>query len=181
MILLHRNHYPLKKLPPLTFVEEFEFSTLLPLEDCYTKLAMAFNKRSDKQLIQITEVLWDGKDVYFSAERVHKYERFAGHAGLRGRLILGDSDGKVVAQCYLGCINDLFMTCFVIVSFCTIFFNEFNSGRNILVASALSCVVPAMYIFAEKKLSAEAVSELKYYSTELFAENATHRKYPFKL
>ena len=86
--------------------------TQLKLEECYAKLALAFNNRAIKQSVRITEVLWDGNNVYFAAEMTHNYGRISAWAGLEGKVYVNENDDKMYVHCYIG--NSLYVVGFLI-------------------------------------------------------------------
>jgi hypothetical protein len=164
MFTLRRHHNPLKSLPPLIWVEEYEFVTQLKLEECYAKLAIANNNRAKNQLIRITEVLWDGNSVYFAAEMTRDYGRISAWAGLEGKISIHKND-KIDVHYYIG-DNPSSVGVSTLLGLALLFVIVFFYHINFIVGILLSSFPFLLLINSFKKLAAEVQEELNSEMTQ---------------
>lgn len=166
------------------WIDEFEFTTHLKLEECYAKLTLALDNNDKKRAYTIKEVLWDGKDVYFRIEMKRSYGRYRGEGELIGKLSRNQTDGKVRAYCYVGDPASLSMSSFSLLSWLFFFFTVFYGrveGIAIFIGIFLSAIPGVLLMWSDKNLSEEVRGELKYYSREFFEKSPPVQRYPFRL
>jgi hypothetical protein len=173
LILLRRNHYPLKTLPTLIWVEEFEFVTQLKLEECYAKLAIAHNNRTHakNQIIKITEILWDGNNVYFAAEMTRNYGRISAWAGLEGKVSKNERDRQIYVHIYLGDnpsgVGFSILLC-VLLFFSTLFYYHWNIIIGILFSSLCCLLLTNSF----RRLMKGIIGDFKYEIAQLLSDES---------
>jgi len=180
MRLLKRQHQPLEMLSMLIWVEEFEFSTSLKLEECYTRLALACDDATGIRADKIIEVLWDGEAVYFAAKMYHRQGRSGTYGELAGRLSMNEVDGKVYAHCYVGQLlsSSLLIFCVPLGLLWTL--SSYFLHSNLLWVSILTVAFNAAFLFFDRNIAIDVNAELKYYCRDFLDPSVSTKRYNFK-
>lgn len=184
MKIVQWHHKPLKLSTPLMWVEEFEFTTSLKLEECYVRLASGYNSDGQKRYYVVKEVLWDGEVVYFWLGMSRRYGRYRGYSSVIGKLSCSQLDGQVYAHCYVGQPMEFFVIVVSLLFWLFLFFYVVYGRveRIALLMGILLSAIPSIFlIWSDKNQSEEVRGELKYYCHDLFKEPSPLRRYPFKL
>ena len=159
----------------MIWVEECEFVTQLKLEECYAKLALAFNNRAIKQSVRITEVLWDGNNVYFAAEMTHNYGRISAWAGLEGKVSKNERDGQIYVHYYIG--DSLYVVGFLIVLCALLFFSTFYYHLNIIIGIVFSGLYCLLLIRSFRRLMKGISGDFKSKITQYLTDKSNFKIY----
>jgi hypothetical protein len=176
LILLRRNHYPLKTLPTLIWVEEFEFVSSLGFDKCLARLGSVFRDEAQNQKITVYEISVQGELIYFAARKSFRVGRWGGDADLGGMMKFNKGDNKTHIYCYAG--ENLIVFAFMLLMFVSLVVG-FNIlyFRTLLESVGISLIL-LIPIVITTRISKEMKAALKVDMIQLFEDGLPILKHP---
>jgi hypothetical protein len=177
MSILKWHHYPLKKLPPLIWVSEFEIISSLSFDQCLKRLGTVFGSEAKGQGMTIYEISVQQDVIYFAARKSLGVSKWRGYADLGGMVKFSASDEKAHVYCYAG--ENIIIPTFSLLLFVllVIGFNMFYFRTTIEIVGILSLIafIPTVIgtIF-----SLETKASLKEDIIQLFRDGLQIPKHP---
>jgi hypothetical protein len=141
LILLRRNHYPLKKLPTLIWVSEFKFVSSLSFDQCLARLGSVFRNEAKGQNMVVYEISVQKEIICFAASKSFRVGRRHGtEADLGGMVKFSASDEKAHVYCYAG--ENIIRPTFSLLLFVLLVvgFNMFYFRTTIEIVGILSLI-----------------------------------------
>ena len=178
-MLLRRNQYPLKKLPALIWVHEFEFDTHLSFDECLARLGSVFKEEADGSNTIIYEIVVHGEIIYFAASKVFRTGKLSGSADLGGMIVFPKDSNRVRVTCYVGeertavVFTILFYVFLVIAGFILYGLTQFA-----VVVVGIASLIMSIVVLIGSILSREMKAAIKVDIQQLFADGIEIHKHP---